>query len=117
MEHKLIAKFDTFDDAERTAIEISRRIYGTKILSVRPNQPESLRLTQHHGNRFTLLPTAIMSLNYITALVESDYDFEDMNEPQKRQTSTAVIMCRNKSSAEAAKKIVIGKGGNLILTS
>ncbi len=116
MRRKITAEFDTFDAAEKAALEIRRKFSDTKILSVRPLHPESIRLTHRHKKRFTLLPTAVTSMNYITALVETDYNYEDMNEVQKRQTSSAVLLCSERNR-DAAEKIVIGKGGKIILPS
>lgn len=113
MRHKIEAEFDTFDAAEAAAFSIKRKLKGTDIVFVRPKQPESIRLSRPAGKRFTLLPTAVTSMNYITALVETDYNYEDLSEVQKRQTSSIRLIC-DEHSAHAAEKIIIQRGGYLL---
>lgn len=113
MRRKITAEFETFDAAEMAAYEIRRKFPDARILSVRPKHPESMRLTRWHGKRFTLLPTAVTTMNYITAVVETDYNYEELNEIQKRQTSSAVILCRENEIAPA-ESLLISKGGSIL---
>lgn len=113
MKRRITAEFDTFDAAEMAAAEIKRRYPDARILSVHPEHPESIRLTRWHGKRFTLLPTAVTTMNYITAVSETDYNYDELNEVEKRQTSHAVLICSEKD-AEPAERLLIGKGGNIM---
>ncbi|MBQ8725013.1 MAG: hypothetical protein IJY74_05000 [Oscillospiraceae bacterium] len=113
MRRKINAEFDTFDLAENAAYAVRRSSKGAKIQFIRPDHPESIRLSRSLRKRFTLLPTAIASMNYITALTETDYNYEDLNEVQKRQTSTIQLIC-DEGAAHAAEAIIIQKGGTIL---
>ncbi|MGN0631108.1 MAG: hypothetical protein ACI4JN_07260 [Ruminococcus sp.] len=110
MKQTIKAEFDTLDSAERAAVAISRNIPSARGIHVYPENPESVQLTIPHEKRYTLLPTAIASMNYITALVETDYNFEDISEEKKRQTSFAEFSCDSKN-VRSAQQIILQMGG------
>ena len=110
MKQTIKAEFDTLDSAERAAVAISRNIPSAKGIHVYPVNPESVQITIPHEKRYTLLPTAISSMNYITALMETDYNFEDISEEKKRQTSYAEFSCDSKN-VRNAEQIILQMGG------
>ncbi len=113
MKHLLTAKFDTYDAAETAARAVSHEVPDTEILYVRPRHPESMRLSRPKARRFTLVPTAVTTMNYYTLLIEREPSFGNLSEVQKRQTADIGISC----TAECLKKaesIIIGKGGSII---
>lgn len=110
MKQTVIAEFETLDSAERAAVAISRNVPSAKGIHVFPENPESVQLTIPHEKRYTLLPTAIASMNYITALVETEYNFEDMREDKKRQRSYAEFSCDIKN-IHSAEQIILQMGG------
>ena len=113
MKRRIKAEFDTFDLAEAAAMTARKTFHGTKIQLIRPEHPESIRLSRSLKRRFTLLPTAVTSMNYVTAVVETDYNYEDMNEVQKRQTSTMQIICDDEYT-DAAEAVILQRGGTLL---
>ncbi|MBQ8514824.1 MAG: hypothetical protein IJ496_05445 [Ruminococcus sp.] len=112
MKETIQAEFENLDSAEAAARAIKKQIHDAKIMAIYPEHPESIRLTRPHSKRFTLLPTAVLSQNYITALIETEYDFEDLNEVQKRQTSMVQLVCGH-ASVPAAHRILTGQGGTI----
>lgn len=112
MKQTIKAEFETLDSAERAAVAISKNISSARGTHVYPKNPESVQLTIPHEKRYTLLPTAVASMNYITALVETDYNFEDMNEEKQRQTSYAEFSCDSKDYHNA-EQIILQMGGDL----
>lgn len=111
MRQYINAKFDTFDAAEAAAMAVKRFIGDTDIVFVRPENPLSLRLTRnlHH---FTLIPTAVTSMNYYTILQDNDYNYRKLNEIERRQTSDIRIACES-SSLPTAESLIIAKGGTI----
>lgn len=116
MRETIQAEFENLDSAEAAAHAIKKQIHDAKITAVYPEHPESIRLTRPHSRRFTLLPTAVLSQNYITALIETEYGFEDLNEIQKRQTSMVQLVC-DSESVPAAHRTLTGHGGTIRLPS
>ncbi|MBQ8687750.1 MAG: hypothetical protein IJ512_04265 [Ruminococcus sp.] len=113
MRQTIQAKFENLDTAEAAASAVRKHLQATEILAVYPEHPESIRLTHPHPRRFTLLPTAVLSQNYITALVETEYNFEDLSEIQKRQTSVIQLLCEEQFVPEA-HKIITARGGTIL---
>ncbi len=113
MQQTIHAYFENLDTAEAAAFAVKKQVQHTEILSVKPRHPESTRLTQGTHERFTILPTAIAFPNYITALVKTEYNFEDMRETDKRQTSDVLILC-DADSIPAAENILIAHGGTML---
>lgn len=110
------AKFDTFDDAEKAALSLNKHLNITDKIHVYPKYPESVQLTIPHEKRFTLLPTAVTSMNYYTLLVETEYNFENISEERKRQTSFIEFECDD-SSVSDAEKLLIGMGASFVYPS
>lgn len=110
------AEFENIDMAEKAAIAVNKKMPFIKGIHIYPLHPESVQLTQSHAERFTLLPTAVASMNYITALVETDYNFEDISEESQRQTSFVEFTCDDNVSFEA-EQILIQMGGSTSVTS
>lgn len=113
MRQTVQAKFENFDTAEAAAFAVRKQLDTAEILSVFPEHPESIELTHPHPIRFTLLPTAVASQHYITALVETEYNYEDLNEIQKRQTSIVQLLCDDAVIPEA-HKIITARGGTIL---
>ncbi len=113
MQQTIRAEFENFDTAEAAAFAVKKQLHSAEIITVRPDHPESLRLTFSHPTRFTLLPTAVLSQNYITALIETEYNYENLNEIQKRQTTAVQIVC-NTESVEKAHGILTAHGGRIL---
>lgn len=117
MRRTIKAEFETLDFAEKAAIELNKRIPSIKGIHVYPLNPESVMINnESHEKHFTLLPTAIASMNYITALVETDYNFEDIEEDKKRQTSFVEFACDN-ISVHDAEQILLQMGGSPVIPS
>lgn len=112
MKQIIKAEFDTLDSAEHAAVAISKNIPSARGIHIYPKNPESVQLTIPHEKRYTLLPTAVASMNYITALVETDYNFEDISEEKKCQTSYAEFSCDSKNMHNA-EQIILQMGGSL----
>ncbi|MGN0593237.1 MAG: hypothetical protein ACI4JQ_08320 [Ruminococcus sp.] len=112
MRQTIQAKFENYDTAEAAAFAVKKRLHDTQIIAIYPEHPESIALTHPHPKRFTLLPTAVLSQHYITALVETEYNYEDLSEVQKRQTAHLQIVC-NTESIPAAYRILTAWGGSL----
>lgn len=55
-------------------------------------------------------------MNYITALVETDYNFEDIPEEKQRQTSFVEFTC-DEQYIYAVEHILIQMGGSSITAS
>lgn len=110
------AEFETFDDAEKAAISLNKQLHIIDRIHVYPKYPESIQLTIPHEKRFTLLPTAVTSMNYFTLLVETEYNFENISEERKRQTSFIEFECDD-SAASEAEKLLIGMGASFVSPS
>lgn len=114
---KLIkSEFETLDMAEKAAIAVNKKLPFIKKIHVYPLNPESVDITENHEKRFTLLPTAVTSMNYITALVETDYNFEDIPEEKQRQTSFVEFTC-DEQYINAVEHVLIQMGGSSITAS
>ncbi len=111
MRQYINAKFDTFDAAESAAMAVKHNLRDAEVVFVRPESPHSLSLTRnmHH---FTLIPTAVTSMNYYTILQDNDYNYKKLNEIERRQTSHIRLTC-DASSLSEAESLIIAKGGTV----
>lgn len=116
MKKRIKSEFETIDMAEKAAIALNKKLPFIKKIHVYPLNPESVNITEHHEKHFTLLPTAVTSMNYITALVETDYNFEDIPEEKQRQTSFVEFNC-DEQYIYAAEQVLIQMGGSSITAS
>ncbi len=117
MKRIIKSEFETLDFAEKAAIELNKKIPSIKGIHVYPMNPESVMITDEpHEMHFTLLPTAVTSMNYITALVETEYNFEDIEESKKRKTSFVEFACDANVSRDA-EQILLQMGGSPVIPS
>lgn len=111
MRQYINAKFDTLDAAEAAATAVKRALGDAGIVFLRPESPHSLRLTRKLRH-FTLIPTAVTSMNYYTILQDNDFNYRKLNEIERRQTSDLRLVC-DSSSLPRAESLIIAKGGTI----
>lgn len=95
---RVSAEFEAVELAEAALGRIKESvgdIYKTGIVfNKKSNEASKLR----HGITYTVLPTAVTTYNYITAVMESPASEDVIPEPQRRRTAMAYVICEHTSN-------------------
>lgn len=110
MIERISAQFESPELAElaiKKARETVGSIYSSGLMYNRRSD-EAVRL--RGGSIYTIIPTAVTTHNYITAVMESPASEDVIPEPSRRRDTRIYVICE-KESAESVRKIFNSMGG------
>lgn len=112
---RITAEFEGPETAEMALKKIRenvRGVYSTNFVYNREaNKAEKLR----GATIYTILPTAVTSQNYLTAVLESPASKDVIPEPSRSRKTTVFIVCDG-SGTNKISSILTSMGGNNIYT-
>lgn len=106
---RISAEFETPELAE-SAIHRVRASVPVRSANMVYNKSSEEAVKLRNGTVWTLLPTAVTSYNYYTAVVERPVNEDAIPEPQRRRNTTAYILC-NDEQTENVKAVLNAMGG------
>lgn len=106
---RVSAEFETPELAEN-AIHRVRANVPVRSANMIYNKSSDEAMKLKNGTVWTLLPTAVTSYNYVTAVMESPASEDVMPEPERRRNTTAYIICEDEN-LDAVKSVLNSMGG------
>ena len=106
---RISAEFETPELAE-TAIHRVRESISIRSANMVYNKSSDEAVKLRNGTVWTLLPTAVTSYNYCTAVMEYPATEDVIPEYERRRNTTAYIMCEDEQT-ENVKSVLNAMGG------
>lgn len=113
---RVSGEFETADIAEIVSGRIKSGVKGIKRTGIVYNREAASWEGFEHKTRFTLLPTAVTTQNYFTAVMESEISKSMMEEPKLRGNAYLYIICEAES-ADNVRSLMSAFGGMKIKVS
>ncbi len=107
---RISAEFETPDLAELAIRRIKESVDGVHSANIIYNKISEKALKLRNGTLYTVIPTAVTSRNYLTAVLESPASEDVIAEPLRNRKTTAYIICES-DSLNNAKAIFSAMGG------
>ena len=107
---RVSAEFEAPELAEASLRKIKEGINGIYRTGILYNKrfEEAMKLKQ--GTLYTIIPTAVTTFNYITAVIESPASEDVVPEPSRSRTTKAYVICEA-DSINNVKSIFNAMGG------
>lgn len=106
---RISAEFETPELAE-TAIMRIKESTAVKSVNMVYNKSAEKAVKLQNGTIYTLLPTAVTSYNYYTAVMESPASEDIIAEPERRRNTTVYIVCDDENLGNV-KSVLNAMGG------
>ncbi|MDE5583800.1 MAG: hypothetical protein K2J08_08850 [Ruminococcus sp.] len=106
---RISAEFETPELAE-TAIMRLRSSTNVRSVNMVYNKSAEKATRLQNGTMYTILPTAVTSYNYYTAVMESPASEDVVSEPERRRNTTVYIVCNEEDSGNV-KSVLNAMGG------
>lgn len=112
---KISAEFETPELAEAALKRI--RESGSPLISANIiyNKTSDHALKLRHGNIYTIIPTAVTTHNYVTAVLESPASEDVIQEPLRSRKATLYCVCKAEHFANI--RAILNAMGGLSITS
>ncbi len=107
---RVSAEFEAPELAEVSLHKIKDGIKGIYRTGIIFNKRSEEAMKLRHGTLYTIIPTAVTSFNYITAVIESPSSEDTVPEPLRRRTTKAYVICEAES-VNNVKAIFNAMGG------
>lgn len=113
---RVSGEFETADIAEIVSGKIKSGVNGIKRTGIVYSREATALDGIDRKTRFTLLPTAVTTQNYFTAVMESDISKSMIEEPRFRSNAYIYIICEAESAMNV-KSLMSAYGGMKIKVS
>ncbi len=107
---RISAEFETPELAELTIKRIKTSVDGVHSANIIYDKISDKALKLRNGTIYTVIPTAVTTHTYFTAVMEFPASEDIIAEPFRSRNTTAYIVCE-KSSLEHTKAILNAYGG------
>lgn len=107
---RVSAEFESPELAEASLHKIKEGIMGIYRTGIIYNKRSEEAMKLRHGTLYTIIPTAVTTFNYITAVVESPSSEDVIPEPSRSRTTKAYVICEA-DSVNNIKAILNAMGG------
>lgn len=107
---RISAEFESPDLAELAVKRVKESIKGVHSTNIIYNKISDKAMKLRSGSVYTIIPTAVTTHNYITAVMESPASENVIREPYRSQKTIACIFCDESSSANA-RSLLSALGG------
>lgn len=102
MVSRISAEFESPELAELAVSTIRNRIGGVYSTGLMYNKTSDRALSIRNGSIYTIIPTAVTTHNYITAVMESPASEDTIPEPSRSRTTRIYIVCASDKAKEAS---------------
>lgn len=107
---RVSAEFEAPELAEASLHRVKESVSGIFRTGVIYNKRSDKAVKLRNGTIYTIIPTAVTTFNYITAVMESPASEDVMPEPSRRRTTKAYVIC-DADSADNVKSLLNAMGG------
>jgi hypothetical protein len=114
---RISAEFETPDLAELVLKRIKESVDGVYSTNIIYNKISDRAVKLRNGTIYTIIPTAVTTHNYFTAVMESPASEDVISEPYRNRKAVIYIMCRNESSANICSMLNAMGGMKIKATS
>lgn len=112
---RVTAEFEGPESAELALKKIRENVRGVYSTNFVYNRESDKAEKLRSGTIYTVLPTAVTSYNYLTAVLESPASKDVIPEPARSRKTTVFIVCDGSGTHEI-NSILTSMGGNNIYT-
>lgn len=110
MVSRVSAEFEAPELAEASLHRIKQGITGIHRTGIIYNKRSEESVKLRNGTLYTIIPTAVTTFNYITAVIESPASEDVIPEPSRSRTTKAYVICEN-DSINNVKAVLNAMGG------
>ncbi|MGN0580125.1 MAG: hypothetical protein ACI4JE_04560 [Ruminococcus sp.] len=96
---RISAEFESPELAELAIKRVKNTVKGIHSSNIIYNKISDKAMKLRSGNIYTIIPTAVTTHNYITAVVESPASEDVITEPNRSRKTYACIFCDGDSAA------------------
>lgn len=107
---RISSEFETSELAELAIKRIKESVIGVHSANIIYDKISDKALKLRNGTIYTVIPTAVTTHTYFTAVMEFPASEDVIAEPLRSRKTTAYIVCE-KNSLEHAKAILNAMGG------
>lgn len=107
---RVSAEFEAPELAEASLHRVKESVSGIFRTGVIYNKRSDKAMKLRNGTIYTIIPTAVTTFNYITAVMESPASEDVMPEPSRRRTTKAYVIC-DADSTDNVKSLLNAMGG------
>ena len=102
MMSRISAEFESSELAEMALKRVKESVSHVFRTGMIYNKKTDSASKLSHGTLYTVIPTAVTSFNYITAVVESPASEDVVIEPQRNITAKAFVICDAANTANVS---------------
>jgi len=114
MAARISAEFETPDLAEFALKRVKSSLEGIHSTNLIYNRSSERAMKLQNGSIYTIIPTAVTSYNYLTAVMESPAAIDVIKEPYRSQKTIINVICEEESVNNV--KSILGAMGGLKVT-
>ena len=107
---RISAEFETPDMAEIALKRVKDTVPGVHSTNVIYNKASEQAVKLRHGSIYTIIPTAVTTHTYFTAVMESPASKDVIEEPKRNRKAVIYVICE-KESVENIRAILNSMGG------
>lgn len=96
---RVTAEFESPEMAEMCLGRITRGVKGVYSTNMIYDRKSDKAERMHNGTLYTLIPTAVTTHNYMTAMIESPASEDVIPEPSRNRKTTVYIVCDSDSKS------------------
>lgn len=110
MVSRVSAEFEAPEIAEASLHRIKESISGIHRTGITYNKRAEESMKLRNGTLYTIIPTAVTTFNYFTAVMESPASEDVVPEVFRRRTTKAYVICESNSISDV-KSVFNAMGG------
>lgn len=107
---RVSAEFEAPELAEASLHRIKEGVNGIHRTGIIYNKRSEKAMKLKSGTIYTIIPTAVTTFNYITAVMESPASEDVIPEPSRRRTTKAYVIC-DSDSIDNVRSVLNAMGG------
>ena len=108
---RISAEFESLELAEMALKRVRDSVSGIFSTHIMYNRRSDKAEKLRGGTLYTIIPTAVTTHNYLTAVIESPASEDVMDEPSRSRKAHAYVICEKDSSANV--RSVFGAMGGM----
>lgn len=107
---RVAAEFESPEFAELALKRVRDSVSGVHSVNIMYNKESDKALKLKHGTLYTILPMAVTTYNYLTAVMESPASEDVIAEPARSRKTSAYVVCED-CSADNVSALLNAMGG------
>ncbi len=107
---RISAEFESPELAELAVKRVKESVSGVNSTNIIYNRISDKAMRLRNGSIYTIIPTAVTTHNYFTAVMESPATDDTINEPNRSRKAVACVFCES-TSASNVRALLSAMGG------